>query len=262
MHFLKHLKTFEFFTKNVEFEKPVTYNPNGDHAWDENDTIITLYYFKLREKNSSFEDVNSKVDFDIDNFERELQNNIGLTSIELAENIIGCSEGSLKQNTDIIDHLITGRETGRKHPNKHQIKIAKNMGGLSIEELKNMADTIINNIENDEERLAENKKAKEIRAEFKKRREINKEAKTKKQLEEDRTKSQREKGLSKHNITNGRLIDNTESEQLNGDVGTEIEHPKFGHGVITEIGNSISMIKFDNDETPRRMGNKFINKFI
>lgn len=261
MSHLKYLKTFEFFSNDFEKNrsKVLTYTPNGQHIWDENDTILSLFYFRMREKNSTFEDVNSTLDFDKDNFDRDLQNTIGLTSVELAEDIIGCSEGALVTNSLVTEFYVTGRETGRQNGNHHQVNMSEELKNAKLEELKPMVDNIISNIENDDERLNQNKKAKEIRVELFEINRLKRENDLKAKSIEDKNRMELEKDLKAINVKNAKSLSDTEDTKI--EVNSTIDHPKYGRGVIIEPSDKVSLVLFD-EYGEKILANSFISKFV
>lgn len=259
MHKFKYLKTFEFFSNDFNKETALTYLPNGQHIWDEDDTILSLFYFRMREKNSSFEDVNSRVDFDKDNFERDLQNSIGLTSIELAEDIIGCSEGALVTNSLVTEFYVTGRETGRQNGNVHQVNMTEELKNASLEELTKMANQIIEKIDSDENRLAENKKAKEIRVELQEINCIKRENQRKAQSLEDKKRIELERDLKSAGVGGATSLNDVENVEIK--VGSIVNHPKFGRGEVIETEDKMSRVMFDT-VGEKFLANSFIAKFI
>lgn len=259
MKHLKYLKTFEFYSDEQNKETALTYTPNGQHIWDENDTILSLFYFRMREKNSSFDDVNSKIDFDRDNFERDLQNTIGLTGIELAEDIIGCSEGALVTNSLVTEFYVTGRETGRKNGNYYQVNMSEELKNASIEELKPMVENIIDKIDNDETRLAQNKKAKEIRVELQEVNRLKRENQKKAKSLEDKKQMELEKDLKSANVSNATSLSNVEGAEI--ELGATVNHPKFGMGEVIDSTEKMSIVKFADGEE-KVLANGFLVKFI
>ena len=233
-------------------EEKKSYAPNGNHNWNENDTYISMYFYKLRMKYSSIEDGKFLVD-DV-KVDTQLSQEIGMTTQQLAEEIIGCTENALIVFTLVNDFLITGRSSGKEHPNKYQIELSKTLANISSDEMLSKVDDIITSIENDSNRINENKECFALRIEAKEKNIKRKEFKTKENLKKEELK----RDLSKNNIKNGKSLSDIKDIVIN--INTVINHPKFGQGVVVGVNEKISSVDFSGDI--KKLANVFIEKFI
>jgi len=136
--------------------------------------------------------------------------------------------------------------------------MSEELKNASLEELKDIVDNIINKIESDEKRLTENKKAKEIRAELKGIRSTQRDNKEKAKSLEDRKRLELDKDLKSHNIKKAKSLSEIEGSEV--ELDTVINHPKFGRGIVIEVNDKMSLVKFDG-VGDKVMANNFIIKF-
>lgn len=255
LHF-NHLKTFDSFKINEYSNSSLTYTPNGEHKWDEKDSIISLYYFRLMQKNL----YGGKVD-DY-SLGKDLFDDLRLTSVELAEDIIGCTDYALKVNAQVFDYLITGTDVGKKHPNIHQIKLSDTMKDYPIEKLRELSINIINNIMDDSKRLSENEEAKKLREGSTEYRKKTKSYNTWRKSEEERKELDKNRKLMSKGVRNPSKA--TSENELNDEpieIGTEVDIPGRGKGVVEESHTDYTSIRFSDDKYDF-FGTGWVKKFI
>jgi len=231
-------------------DKSLTYFANGQHDWDHNDTLLAIYLFKVMEANSTITDNKMSVDFS--DTERQLEQEIGIDLSYLAENIIGCSVDALKINANVIDHFITGREDGFTHGNKFQIELSEIHKDSTVSDMLDIVEDIITNIENDSERISQNKIAKDLRENVLKENKRKREKKSQEKIKQDELK----KDLEKKNVKNAKSISDVEDIEIA--LNTIINHATFGKGIVIETNSKISSVDFNG--LIKKLANSFLVK--
>ena len=227
-----------------------TFFANGQHDWDRNDTLILMYYFKVVKQNTSFE--NDEVFVDHDDVEKQIQQEIGLSVSEIAENIIGCSLGALKIQAQVLEFYMDGKDSGFKNGNQYQIELSKIHKNTSVDKLREIVNTIITNIENDADRIFQNKIAKELRENTIKENKRKREFKKQEQINKENLL----KTLKQNNIEKAKAL--SEIKDVIISINTIINHPKFGKGVVVDVDSKISTVEFNNEK--KKMANFFLEK--
>lgn len=231
-------------------KKKSLYYVNGQHVWDKNDTLLVIYYYKIVENNTTVENDRKVVDFD--SVEKQLESLTSLNSVELSENIIGCSAGALKAHSLIIDFYMTGNDSGFTNGNIYEQELSEKYRDSDVNDLTELVIQVIDGIEVDKKRISQNNIAKNLRANTK---EENKRVRVLKSKE--KIKAENLANLLKdNNIKNAKSLSDIKDIAII--INTIIIHPKFGPGVVVDANEKISSVIFNGEI--KKLANTFIKK--
>lgn len=226
-----------------------------EHEWDYEDEIVAYYITMLKAKHTKFDRDPSSVketEFNWDDVSNELHKNFALTLDEISEDLIGCSRGAMIANVAVIDFLITDEDKGFTGPNKYQREVVSDFENTPLEELKSKAAVVLDKIWLNKDRINKNYAKKELREEKKQLKKFQK-------YNKDKSKAEVQSDIKKAKISDNSKPLTDFRHEIDIEVGTEINHSKFGLGKVLSSDGVISDVDFNG--TVKKLANKFVDKF-